>query len=139
MSYTNTFIRVAEDCPVETGVIPVSGRERKTAHEIQYELLASAPYAYTHEELLYEVHVRHKAIPETEAKERAPEIRDALFAKPHPCLRASMLPKRYGWGVHYDAEGKIAIYAKESPEYDYYATSPEAGVTLLNAMRSKRK
>jgi len=27
MSYKNTFIRVAEDCPVETGVIPVSARE----------------------------------------------------------------------------------------------------------------
>nr|WP_281349931.1 DUF6157 family protein [Paenibacillus tengchongensis] len=61
-----------------------------------------------------------------------------MFAKKHPCLRASMLPKRYGWGVHFNGEGRIALYAMESPEYDHYAAGGEPGVKLLDAMRSKR-
>lgn len=138
MSYTDTFIRIAEDCPVETGTIPVSDRLLPPAHVIQYHLLADSPYRYNHEELLCQVYVRHKAIPEAEHESRREEIWTALFSKNHPCLRASMLPKKYGWGVHYDAEGKIALYAKESPEYDYYTTKDEAGVKLLNAMRNKR-
>jgi len=36
----------------------------------------------------------------------------ALLSKPHPCLRASMLPKRYGWGVHYDGNGRITLYGE---------------------------
>ncbi|UQZ36032.1 hypothetical protein C2I18_22370 [Paenibacillus sp. PK3_47] len=139
MSYTDTFIRVAEDCPVETGVIPVSARPLPPAHVIQFGLLAAAPYAYNHEELLYEVHVRHKQIPEEEQLTRKSEIWGELFSKSHPCLRASMLPKRYGWGVHYNREGKIALYAKESPEYDHFTSGNAAGITLLNAMRSKRR
>ncbi|WP_340022601.1 DUF6157 family protein [Paenibacillus sp. FSL K6-1096] len=138
MSYTDTFIRVSEDCPSETGIVPVSGRTLPPAHVIQYHLLAESPYRYTHEELLYEVHVRHKAIPEEERETRREELYTELFSKKHPCLRASMLPKKFGWGLHYNAEGKIALYARESPEYDYYTSSDEAGVKLLNAMRNKR-
>ncbi|MEK4064092.1 DUF6157 family protein [Paenibacillus sp. FSL H3-0321] len=46
--------------------------------------------------------------------------------------------QRYGWGVHFNAEGKISLYAKESPEYDHFTSHEDAGVKLLNAMRSKR-
>ncbi|MGN7760701.1 DUF6157 family protein [Paenibacillus sp. 22594] len=33
-----------------------------------------------------------------------------------------MMPKRYGWGIHYNREGKIALYGKESPEYDHFTS-----------------
>ncbi|QSF46767.1 DUF6157 family protein [Paenibacillus tianjinensis] len=138
MSYINTFIRVSADCPVETGVVPVTSRPLPPAHVIQYELLAGAPYKYTHEELLYEIHVRHKQIPEEERTARKNEIWAELFSKKHPCLRASMLPKRFGWGIHYNEDGKIALYAKESPEYNQFTSGADDGLTLLNAMRSKR-
>jgi hypothetical protein len=139
MSYIDTFIRVAEDCPVEMGITPVSERPLLPAHVIQYNLLAGSPYQYNHEELLYQVHVRHKGIPEEDRETRREEIWAELFSKSHPCLRASMLPKKYGWGIHYDAEGKIALYAKESPQYDHYTSGGDAGVKLLNAMRNKRR
>lgn len=139
MTYTDTFIRVAEDCPAETGVIPVSARPHPPAHVIQFGLLESAPYQYNHEELLYEVHVRHKQIPREEQITRKSEIWEELFSKSHPCLRASMLPKRYGWGVHYNKEGKIALYAKESPEYDQFTSGGDTEIALLNAMRNKRR
>ena len=48
----------------------------------------------------------------------------------------SACPKKYGWGVHFDAEGKIGIYAVESKEYQQY--SKNKGVEQLIAMRSPR-
>jgi|HubBroStandDraft_4_1064222.scaffolds.fasta_scaffold1050500_1 hypothetical protein len=50
--------------------------------------------------------------------------------------RMSACPKKYGWGVHFDAEGKIGIYAVESKEYQQY--SKNKGVEQLIAMRSPR-
>lgn len=32
-------------------------------------------------------------------------------------LRASALPKKYGWGVHFDKNGNAALYGRESQEY----------------------
>lgn len=78
MSYTNTFIRVAEDCPEETGVTPMSCRTLPPTHVIQYELLTNEPYKYNHEELLYEVHVRHKQIPLEQRVSRREEIWEEL-------------------------------------------------------------
>ncbi|WP_313640454.1 DUF6157 family protein [Paenibacillus sp.] len=49
----------------------------------------------------------------------------------HPCLRASLLPKRFGWGVHYNTEGKISLYGKESPEYVYFISQGEDVVKLV--------
>ncbi|MGP0584088.1 DUF6157 family protein [Paenibacillus timonensis] len=137
MSYKNTFIRVSPDCPADRGIEPVSTRPAKPAHMIQYELLSQAPYRYNHEELLFEVHIRHKQIPKEVVQERGQELWEELFSKPHPCLRASVLPKKYGWGVHYDEQGKIAIYGMESPDYQRFTASTD--IQLLNAMRNSRK
>ena len=142
MSYKDTLILVSADCPVEHGVVPASGKETPPAHVIQFELLSRNPYVYTHEELLYQVHVRHKGVPEAEWETRREEIWNELFSKSHPCLRASALPKKFGWGVHYDSEGRIALYAMESPEYQAWAsgerTSDGEGPKLLRAMRNKK-
>lgn len=138
MSYTNTFIQVSLDCPATSSIVPVSKRDKKTAHEIQYELLSQNPYKFNHEDLIYEVHIRHKAISEEELINHATEIRDQLFQKSHPCLRASMLPKKFGWGVHYDQDGRIAIYGMESNEYRQFVTE-DRNVKLLFAMRNSRK
>ena len=137
MGFRDTFIQIASDCPETRGVVPVPKGERKPVHVLQYELLSAHPYRYTHEDLLYEVHVRHKAVPDEERKVRAQEIRAELIAKPHPCLRASLLPKKYGWGVHYDAKGRIALYPMESDAYRRFVQDGGA-TTLVRALRSKR-
>ncbi|WP_240353397.1 DUF6157 family protein [Cohnella algarum] len=141
MSYKDTLILISEDCPAEAGIVPQSAKETKPAHVIQYELLSANPYRFTHEELLFEVHVRHKGIPEDKAAADRRLIWDELFGKSHPCLRASMLPKKFGWGVHYDAEGRIALYGAESPEYQNWLENEgkEGNPKLLRAMRNKRK
>lgn len=138
MSYTNTFIQVAPDCPVVSGVEPVARGESKPIHVIQYELLRDNPYLFTHEELLFEVHIRHKGITSEQLQTERAIIWDQLFQKMHPCLRASLLPKKYGWGIHYDAQGKIALYGMESPQYQRFVQADKSGVTLLAALRSKR-
>lgn len=54
-----------------------------------------------------------------------------------PCLRSSPLAKRYGWGFHYDAEGRVALVPVGSPEYEAFVT--DDSLTVVKAMRSKRK
>ncbi|GIQ71384.1 hypothetical protein DUZ99_15835 [Xylanibacillus composti] len=132
MTYVNTFIRIAEDCPTASGVVPASNRQLKPIHLLQYELLTGAPYTYTHDELLFEVNRRRDEVPE----EQGEAYREQLLAKKHPCLRASMLPKKYGWGVHYNEQGKIAIYAAGTPDYQAWLTDSQT--TVLPAMRNSR-
>jgi hypothetical protein len=136
MNYYMTFITAAPDCPVNEGVIPPAKQGGPTKPRIEYELLSAHPYTFTQEELIFEVHVRHKGISEEERESRGDEIREALFRKPQPCLRASMLPKKYGWGLHFDAEGKIALYGKESPEYQRFLENKDGSLKLLPAMRN---
>lgn len=138
MSYINTFIQVAPDCPVTRSVVPTARNESKPIHVIQYELLSEYPYRFTHEDLLFEVHIRHKGIASDDLAARRVEIWAELFQKKHPCLRASMLPKKYGWGVHFNTEGKIALYGMESEEYQRFVQAANGGPTLLIAMRNKR-
>ncbi len=64
------------------------------------------------------------------------EQRQIFFSKGQPCFRASPLTKRYGWGVHANAEGKIAIFGVDSAEYQ--ALLIDDSVTKKKAMRSKR-
>ncbi|MGC5325391.1 DUF6157 family protein [Brevibacillus sp. SYSU BS000544] len=139
MSYLDTFIQVAPDCPVTSSVIPAARNEKKPMHVIQYELLAQHPYEYTHEDLLFEVHIRRKEFSREDLANRGEEIRAELFQKKHPCLRASSLPKKYGWGVHYNSEGKIALYGMETDEYKKFVEGVQDGNTqLLYALKSKR-
>ncbi|WP_410771760.1 DUF6157 family protein [Fontibacillus sp. BL9] len=138
MSYKNTFILVSPDCPAVKGIVPVSAKENKPVHLIQYELLTEHPYRYDYPELLLETHIRHKQISSEEMNRRGQEIRDELFAKKHACLRASALPKKFGWGVHYDDDGRIAIYGMDSPEYKSFADSADTGIQLLLGMRSRK-
>jgi hypothetical protein len=48
-----------------------------------------------------------------------------------------MLPKRYGWGLHFDAEGRIALVPVESDEYQEFVNGKD-GINVLTAMRNKR-
>ena len=135
MNYVDTFITVAPDCPATVGVVPPMRGNRTPAHLIQYELIAANPYALTQEDVLWEVHVRHKGL---HGKETSEEARAAFFATPRACLRSSALPKKYGWGIHFDPDGKVALYPMESDEYVRFAQGGSAGPVVLAALRSRR-
>jgi len=136
MSYTNTFIKVADDCPVVTSEVPVSKKDKKPMHLIQYELLKQHPYTYDHEALIYEVFIKYREISEDVLEKESEKIKTELFSKGHPCLRASALTKRYGFGAHYNEQGKIAIYPMESKDYEAFMA--DKGMKILSAMKTKR-
>ena len=133
MSYRDTFIRIAPDSPRRDAVPPPAGKP--TIARLQYELLASRPGELTERELHFQVHCLRNSIPAHEAESRRSEIEARLFAKPQACLRASPLPKTYGWGVHYDEQGAIRLVAAGSTEYE---TLANGGLKQLAAMRSSR-
>lgn len=77
-------------------------------------------------------------IPEEELLARGIQIREELFQKSQACLRASMLPKKYGWGLHFDRAGKIALFGVESLDYQKYLLKKGDELKILPAMRNSR-
>jgi hypothetical protein len=138
-NYYDTFITVSTDCPAERGMVPPDKKSGSTRPSIEFELVANQPYVYTQEELLYEVHIRHKNISEEELSARGAQIWDEFFQKPMPCLRASMLPKKYGWGIHFNTAGKLALVPVESPEYQHFIEGDHGSIKVLPAMRNNKK
>lgn len=110
--------------------VPVSKNGKPTVASMQYQMIAENPYQYTSDDVIFTVHALRNNI-EATAQER-----EAFFAKGQPCLRSSPLGKRYGWGVHSDAEGRVALYALESEEYRKFAK--DAQLKQTKAMRSSR-
>ncbi|MBP1916040.1 hypothetical protein J2Z23_003022 [Lederbergia galactosidilyticus] len=45
--------------------------------------------------------------------------------------------KKFGWGIHYDQEGKIAIYGVNSVEYQQFLDNDQ--IQKRKGMRSQRK
>ena len=134
MNYKNTFILVADDCPVECGVVPVvKAGKSKPIHVIQYELISEHPYYYTQEDILFMVYAIRNSISTDDD-----EARRVLFKKEHPCLRSSALGKNYGRGFHFDPEGKVALYARDSSAYAAFSGKQDASVKIIKAMRNKR-
>jgi hypothetical protein len=62
MNYVDTFIEVADDCPVQAAHVPALKGGKKTIPVLQYELIAMHPYQYTQEEVLFETYAEHNQI-----------------------------------------------------------------------------
>lgn len=103
---------------------------------LEYELLTGKPYGYTGDELLFTVHLLRNGLPENPGARRRKEVWDELFTKPHACIRASPLTKRYGWGVHCDRDGKMRLVPRESAEYRQL--SRDASLQQFVALRNTR-
>lgn len=134
MNYYDTFILVADDCLADRGITPVikEGKARPH-HAIQYALMIEDPYQHTQEDILFMVYTERNSISVNDAA-----IRTEFFNKNHPCLRASALPKKYGWGIHFNSEGKAALCSQNSPDYKAFASEQKEGLKLIKAMRNKR-
>lgn len=135
LNYYQTLIAVADDCPVTRSVVPEDRNGQRTVAAVQYELLADSPYVYTQEDVLFLTWLRRQeAVGRSEAE--VAELRRQFFSKPQACLRSSPLPKRYGWGLHFNEQGRVALSPMESARY----AELRAGgtVKVLKALRSKR-
>lgn len=131
-NYENAFIAIADDCPVKMGEVPPLKGENKTVANLQFEILIDHPYEFTSDDVLFQVYAIRNNIKKSELK----TARAEFFSKGQPCFRASPLTKRYGWGVHNNEEGKIALYACETPEYKKLAKDKK--LQVVKAMKSKR-
>lgn len=130
-NYANAFISVADDCPTHVGSAPPEKRD-PTIARMQYEMIHENPYRYTSDDVIFAVYaLRHEIQAEDLGARRA-----AFFSRGQACLRSSALAKRYGWGIHHDAESRVALYTRESDEYRRLSQDPM--LKQVKAMRSAR-
>ena len=129
-NYFSTFISIAEDCPVAMAEVPLSKNGDPTVASLQYEMIAKHPYKYTSDDVIFGVHSQRNNLDSTAAS------RAEFFARGRSCMRASPLTKRYGWGVHSDNNGKIALVAAGSPEYARLAK--DNSIQQTKALRQSR-
>lgn len=130
-NYFNTFIQIADDCPISSGEIPPA-KESKTVANLQFEMVSKNPYKFTSDDILFQVYADKNDLTKSEYK----EARVKFFSKGQPCFRASPLTKRYGWGVHHDKDGKMAIYGAES--VDYKKCLKDKSLKVVKAMKSNK-
>ena len=132
-NYFDTLIQVADDCPVHQSETPKDNASSKTMARLQYELLSQNPYQYSSDDVLFEIFALRNDI----SKSEYPEAREAFFSKGQPCFRASALCKRYGFGVHANADGQLALCPMESAEYN--ALNSNDNVKKVKAMRTAKR
>ncbi|MCR9065565.1 MAG: DUF6157 family protein [Cytophagales bacterium] len=132
-NYFNTLIEIAEDSPIQLSEIPPQKGDKKSVANLQFEMLYEQPYKYSSDEVLFSVFAERNEIPEGELSEQ----KEVFFSKGQPCFRASPLTKRYGWGVHCNSEGKIALIPCNQDKY--MELLKDSTIKKVKAMRSKRK
>ncbi len=131
-NYTNTFIEIADDSTIAHGEIPPVKGEKRTVANIQFDIISKNPYQFTSDDVLFQVYADRNdlTVPEYE------EARRTFFSKGQACFRASPLTKKYGWGIHNNEEGKIALYGAETLMYEKLMKDEE--VKKVKAMRSSK-
>ncbi|MCH9809095.1 MAG: hypothetical protein K0U74_15325 [Alphaproteobacteria bacterium] len=135
-NYSNVFISVAEDCPATSGEVPPERGGKPTVAGLQYAMIADSPYKHTSDEIVFATSAVGRALNAKASKAERQAKWDQFFSKGQACLRASSLGKKFGWGIHSDERGRVAIYAVGSSEYESLAG--DINLRQLKAMRSKR-
>ena len=130
-NYIDTFIEVAEDCQAKKGEIPPTKGDEKSIANIQFEIISQHPYKYSSDEVMFHCFATKKGLSKSELQSEC----EIFFSKGQPCFRASPLTKRYGWGIHSNSEGKIALYGVETADYKKFLKDKK--LKVVKAMRSK--
>ena len=136
MNYVNTFIEVAADTKATDGTVPKARETKSTVAELEYKLISPRPYTYTQEDVQFRVHAMRTGLPTSMPKSEKARVRAEFFTKPMACMRTSPLAKSYGWGLHFNDKGHVALVSVNSAEYKRLAQEP--GVVHTRAMSSKR-
>ncbi len=136
MNYINTFIEVAADSKATQGSAPKPRGDKPTIAELEYALIAKQPYQHTQEDVQFHVHATRTGLPARLPKSEVATLRQAFFAKPMACMRTSPLAKNYGWGLHFNAQGHVALVSVNTPQYTLLKQEPSVAHT--RAMSSKR-
>lgn len=129
-NYFNTLITIADDSPTGHSAVPDLSRESVAAQ--QFRWISERPYELTSDDVIFARVAEKAAIAEADRQAAQADY----FRTGRACLRTSPLAKTYGWGIHHDAEGKMALLAVESEEYAKLLADDD--VVKVKAMRSKR-
>ena len=130
-NYFDTFIEVAEDTKAESGTIPPA-KNKKTVAEMQYDLIFNHPYTFTSDDIFFQVFADRNDLTNAEYK----QAREQFFSKGQPCFRASPLTKTFGYGVHSDSNGKVALVGMETDKYKKFLADEK--IKKLKAMKSSK-
>lgn len=130
-NFFDTFIIVAEDTKVNCGTKPPA-KDKKTVAEMQYEMIAKNPYKYTSDDILFQVFADRNELTKAEYQ----QAREQFFSKGQPCFRASPLTKTYGFGIHSDNNGRVALYGMETDEYQKFLA--DSNGKKVKAMKSNK-
>lgn len=114
------LILIAEDCPVSEGTEPKVKRKQDAVHILQYEELSSRPYTYSYPDFKRRIHVERRGKDPNSLKLNAYD------------MRRSLLPKQYGWGIHFDENGKVGLVGCETDRYSHLASSIETKAAYRN-------
>ena len=129
-NYSATFIEVADDCPAAHGEEPPVA-ENPSIAALHYRLLSENPYTRTSDDVVFATYALRGGVDVDDAA-----AREEFFSVGRPCLRSSPLGKRYGWGIHHDDDGRVALVPLGSERYAELAADP--AVQHVRAMRSSR-
>lgn len=127
-NYSNTFISVASDYSLS---VAKTDPKEGTIGAHQLAAIIEKPYQMTSDDLLFMVYAQRNGISGDDQT-----AREAFFAKPQACLRASPLVKTLGFGVHHDESAKIAAFAIESERYSELLN--DQTINKVAGMRSKK-
>lgn len=131
-NYQSTFIHVADEAQVTSPEIPPVSDSGPGIAELEYHLITEHPYEYTSDDVLFEVHALRHGVADAERE----AAREEFFSKPQACLRSSPLAKRYGWGIHHDADSKVALVGVGTERYAQLAADP--GLEQVRALQPTR-
>lgn len=131
-NYKDTFIEVADDCPTAVGEIPPTKGDAKSVANIQFDILSNNPYKFSSDDVLFQVYAERNGLTKNELE----KAREQFFSKGQACFRASPLTKRYGWGIHSNKEGKVALFGSETEEYK--KLSKDKTLKIVKALKSSK-
>lgn len=129
-NYKNTLITVSPDTKALAAAAPPTGKA--SVAELQFAMMHGHDYELTSDEVVFGVFAARKGI----GSEERSAARDHFFFKGQPCLRTSPLAKSYGWGIHADAEGRVALVPIGSSRYD--ALISDGATVKRAAMKTSR-
>jgi hypothetical protein len=133
---THAFITVAADTRASAGT-PPPPKDPPTLAARCHALIQADPYALTSDDVLFTAWADAQGVPASDRD----AARAAFFSKGQPCFRASPLTKTYGWGVHHDARGRVALVPMEDAAYARFATGVGPNgepLQVFAAMRARR-
>ncbi|MGC4107617.1 MAG: DUF6157 family protein [Thermomicrobiales bacterium] len=131
-NYERTLIAASDDSGAERGTVPPHKEGNPSIAWRTWAMIEGAPYRHTSDDVIFTVWADRQGI----AEEDRAAARAAFFSKGQACLRASDLGRKYGWGIHHNADGRIALYGVETETYRQLMDDPEIAKT--RSMRRSR-